>query len=178
MEMATVPLSAQVSVEEYEQNPALFERHEFVHGCLIEKPVPTWKHSKLQIWLGALLLRHTRGLAIGSELHGKVNKTIWRIPDVAVQVESIAENEKYALAPLLLAVEILSPEDSFTELQNKLREYHVWGVPFCWLFDPENECAWTLHKDAKLDEVSSQEYIRAGEIQVPVAEIFSVFHPA
>ena len=176
--MATVPLSAQISVEEYEQTPALFERHEFVRGCLIEKPKPTWKHSKLQIWLGAVLLSYTRGLAVGSELHGKVAKTVWRIPDVAVQVDSIAENEKCALAPLLLAIEILSPEDSFTELQNKIREYHSWGVPFCWLFDPENERAWTLHKDAKLDEVTSQEFIRAGETQLSVPEIFSVFHPA
>ena len=95
--MATVSLTTRVTVEEYEQTPTLFERHEFVHGCLIQKPVPAWKHSKLQIWLGALLLRYTRGLAVGSELHGKLGKTIWRIPDVAVQVESISENEKYAL---------------------------------------------------------------------------------
>ena len=44
--------------------------------------------------------------------------------------------------------------------------------------DPENERAWTLHKDAQLEEVTSQGYIRAGEIQVSVSEIFSVFHPA
>ncbi len=176
--MATLFSTARAPVEEYEQTLALFERHEFVHGCLIEKPKPTWKHSELQIWLGALLLRHTRGLAVASELHGKVAKTVWRIPDVAVQARSVAQREKHALAPLLLAIEILSPEDSFTELLDKMREYHSWGVPFCWLFDPENERAWTLHKDAKLDEVTSQEFIQAGEIQVSVPEIFSVFRPA
>ncbi|MFL6462984.1 MAG: Uma2 family endonuclease [Bryobacteraceae bacterium] len=83
--MAIAPVLPQVSGEEYERTPELFERHEYVDGVLIEKPGSTWKHSELQIWLGALLLKYYSWLFIGSELHSKLRESNWRIPDIAVQ---------------------------------------------------------------------------------------------
>jgi Uma2 family endonuclease len=174
--MASAPVLPQISVEEYERTPKLFERHEYVDGILIEKPLPTWKHSELQLWLGALLLKYYPWLSVGSELHSKLRQNNWRIPDVAVQSQEIARSEKYAFAPLLLAIEIRSPEDKWSDLLKKFEDYHVWGVPYCWLLDPETERAWTYHKDSDFDEVTNKGYIQAGEIQLSIAEIFSRFH--
>ncbi len=174
--MASAPVLPQVSVEEYERTPELFERHEYVDGVLVEKPVPTYKHSELQIWLGALLLKHYAWLAIASELHSKLRERDWRIPDVAVQKREIARKEKYALTPLLLAIEIRSPEDKWSEIFAKFEDYHVWGVPYCWLFDPETERAWTYHKDEDFEEVTRKDHIQAGEMQLSMEEIFSRLH--
>jgi Uma2 family endonuclease len=174
--MASQPVLPQVSVEEYERTPELFERHEYVDGVLIEKPVPTWKHSKLQLRIGVLLSRDCPQLDIGSELHSKLRESDWRIPDLAVQRPEISEQEKYAFAPLLLAIEIRSPEDKWSELLKKFESYHAWGVPYCWLFDPEAERAWTYHKNEYFEEVTNKGLIQAGDIQLSIGEVFSIFH--
>ena len=172
--MATAPVLPQVSVEEYEQTPALFERHEYVDGRLLEKALPSWKHSQLQLWIGALLMRGDEGLAVGTELHSKLREQNWRIPDLAVQTRETSAREQYAFAPLLLAIEIRSPEDRWGEILTKFDDFHDWGVPFCWLFDPEAERAWTYHLGSDLYDVTTQESIAAGEIRLSVMEIFSV----
>ena len=174
--MASAPVLPQVSVEEYERTPKLFEHHEYVDGVLIEKPVPTWKHSKLQLWLGILFFKHYPQLDVGPELHSKLREGNWRIPDLAVQKPGIAEQEKYAFTPLLLAIEIRSLEDKWSEIFEKLEDYHAWGVPYCWLFDPETERAWTYHKGEDFEEVTGEQSIQAGEIQLSLEEIFSRLH--
>ncbi len=174
--MATAPVLPQVSVEEYERTPDLFEHHEYVDGQLIEKALPTWKHSQLQLWIGALLMRSTSNLAVGSELHSKLRERNWRIPDLAVQKREITKEESYAFAPLLLAIEIRSPEDRWSEIFGKFEDYHEWGVPFCWLFDPESERAWIYHRGNDPSEVTAQDSIEAGEIRLSIPEIFSVLH--
>lgn len=172
--MATAPVVPQVTVEEYERTPALFDRHEYVGGRLIEKILPTWKHSQLQLWIGVLLMKSFTGLAVGSELHSKLRENSWRIPDLAVQRRDVMTGEKYAVTPLLLAIEIRSPEDRWSDLLAKFEDYHEWGVPFCWLFDPENERAWTYHRGSDFNEVTVHPTIEAGEIRLSLPEIFSV----
>ena len=171
--MASAPVVPQVSVEEYERTPELFERHEYVDGVLIEKLVPTWKHSKLQTWLGILFFKYYPQFDVGSELHSKLRERNWRIPDVAVQKPEIGNTERYAFTPLVVAIEIGSPEDKWSDLLKKFEDYHAWGVPYCWLLDPETERAWTYHKDSDFDEVTGKSHIQAGEIQLSIEEIFS-----
>ena len=174
--MASAPVLPQVSVEEYERTPQLFEFYEYVDGVLIKKPVPTNRHSELQMWIGALLLQHYSRLFIGSERHSRLRERIWRIPDIAVQQREIARKEKYAFTPLLVAIEIRSPEDKWSEIFEKFEDYHLWGVPYCWLIDPEAERAWTYHKGEDFEEVTGKAQIQAGEIHLSIEEIFSRLH--
>lgn len=174
--MASAPVLPQVSVEEYEQTPELFEHYEYVDGVLVEKPVPTIKHAELQVWVGSLLLQYYPRLYIGSELHSKLRERNWRIPDISVQKREIARAEKYAFTPLLLAIEVRSPEDKWSEVLRKFEDYYAWGVPYCWLIDPEAERAWTYHKSEDFEEVTNKGQIQAGNIQLSLEEIFSRLH--
>jgi Uma2 family endonuclease len=174
--MATEVVSTYVPIEAYEGDPDLFNRYEYIDGVLIEKPVPTWKHIELQGWIIALLLKYySPQLSVGPELHSKVRETAWRLPDVAVQKKEIARSEEYGFTPLLLAVEIRSPEDKLPKLIEKFEGYHEWGVPYCWMFDPEREKAWTYHKGEDFERVIGDK-ITAGDVNLPLAEIFSIFH--
>ncbi|MBV9034637.1 MAG: Uma2 family endonuclease [Acidobacteriaceae bacterium] len=174
--MASAHVLPQVSVEEYERTPELFERHEYVDGVLIEKPVPTWKHTRLQGWFSVLFWKYYSIFDAGPELHSKLREKNWRIPDFAVQKPEVSNQEKYAVAPLLLAIEIRSPEDKWGEILTKFEDYHAWGVPYCWLFDPETERAWTYHKSEDFEEVTGKGRIQAGDIQLSLEEIFSRLH--
>ena len=176
--MATLPVSSQVTVQEYERTRALFDRHEFADGRLSEKPLPSRKHSSLQGWLSILFWKNYPSLQVGPELHCKLRPTLWRIPDFAVQTREVGEGEVYAFAPLLLAIEILSPEDRLSDVGLKLREYRDWGVPYCWALDPENERAWTSGDGGNLQEVTDEKTIKAGDVEFALAEVFSVFHQA
>jgi Uma2 family endonuclease len=174
--MASAPVLLQVSVEEYEQTPELFERREYVDGVLVEKPLSTWKHSKLQLRVGILLSTNYPRLDVGSELHSKLRQRNWRIPDLAVQKPEITKQEKCAFTPLLLAIEIRSPEEKWSDIFQKFEDYHAWGVPYCWLIDPETERAWTYHKSEDFEEVTGKGHIQASDIQLSIAEIFSRLH--
>jgi Uma2 family endonuclease len=37
----------------------------------------------------------------------------------------------------LVAIEIVSPDDRYSELTHRLEDYRRWGVPHVWLVDPE-----------------------------------------
>lgn len=44
---------------------------------------------------------------------------------------------------LLGVVEIVSPQDPYPTIIERLQDYHVWGVPYIWLVDPEHH---TIHR--------------------------------
>lgn len=67
-------------------------------------------------------------------------------------------------------VEVLSPEDRMSSMQQKIDDYLEFGVPYIWIIDPETRRGY-IHtsqgsREAK-DGVS-----RAGELEVPLSAIF------
>ncbi len=54
----------------------------------------------------------------------------------------------------------------------KCEEYHAWGVPFCWVIDPEKRSAWEYHAGAEPVRVTAS--VRAGEFAVNLEELFAV----
>ena len=62
--------------------------------------------------------------------------------------------------PPLIAIEILSPEDTLTAMRTKSAEYREFGVENIWIIDPEPRLAY-CYSEAGLEEV------RTGELTVP-----------
>jgi Uma2 family endonuclease len=60
---------------------------------------------------------------------------IVRIADVAVFREH--PNKDIPDVPPLLIVEVITPEDRFTHIMQKLDEYRRWGVEHVWLVVPD-----------------------------------------
>lgn len=145
---------------------------EYLDGQLLPKPKPKWFHSRIQLWLGVLLLQRFPAYAFGSEQICRLSDSEFRLPDIAVALVSEAGQNTTATSPLFLAIEILSPDDSLGKTFAKLERYHAWGTPFCWLIDPDRRACWTYHKGETPIQV--QHSIAAGDIHLPVAEIFSI----
>lgn len=57
----------------------------------------------------------------------------------------------------------------------KCEQYHVWGVPFCWVIDPEKRTAWEYHRDGEPLHVERGGVLRAGELFVRLDELFADF---
>jgi Uma2 family endonuclease len=161
-----------VPLEEFIANiNTKYERTEYVDGVLIEKPVPNLPHGTLQVWVGYLLLtRYRHQYSAASEVHSRVSPRQVRIPDIAVQRRGVGVDEIYPETPYILTIEILSPEDKLGAALAKCEVYHEWGVPYCWVLDPEKRHAWIYNKDDEPKRV--EDALDAGDIRFELAEVW------
>lgn len=63
-----------------------------------------------------------------------------------------------------------SPPDTFTSTWVRTRDYFSIGVPVCWIIDPLAKRGW-IATPAGMTEAENN-IMRAGEIEMPLAEIF------
>jgi len=124
---------ALISAEQYLATHFGEREPEFVHGELIERPMPTWLHGRLQYLLAVRL----SGIGFGgSEVRMRLADDIYRIPDLAWFKGSPPE-EQVPTSPPFLVIEITSPDERHQNLLQKLEEYRGWGVQHIWVVEPE-----------------------------------------
>jgi len=159
--------SAIVSVEDYlrrTEKPLC----EFVDGVLYPKAMPTKLHALAQYML--LVLLRKQGVEALAEVTVRVSASKYLIPDViaAPVIES-----PYPTKPVLLCVEILSPEDRVGAMLAKCEQYHAWGVPFCWIIDPEKQTAWQYESGGEPAHLDRNGTLTAGELRVSLEDLFA-----
>ena len=145
---------------------------EYLHGALLPKPAAKRFHARLQLWIGSLLLQKFPGFAYSSELICRLSASEFCLPDISVETLLSAVDNSVATEPIYLAIEILSPDDRFATTLSKLERYHQWGVPYCWLIDPDSRACWTFHNGAPL--IPAPIALDAGEIHLDVSAIFTI----
>jgi Uma2 family endonuclease len=69
------------------------------------------------------------------ELRVQLAGDLFRVPDIAV-FAGAPPSQPVPDRPPLCVVEIVSRDDRYTELLQKVDEYHRWGVPHIWVVDP------------------------------------------
>lgn len=112
---------------------ASWEREpEYVHGEIVEKPLPNKKHGHLQSLIGALLM--PAGY-VGSEIRVGLAHDVFRLPDVAVWKRE-PEGE-LPTEPPFVAVEISSPDSRAGAVLQKLEQYRVWGAQNIWFVESQ-----------------------------------------
>jgi Uma2 family endonuclease len=132
-QMAT---KAQITAEQYLD--MTFEHDaEYVHGEIVERSMPDNVHSLIQFLIlmeiGRLIQSHP--LFPRPELRLRLEPRVYRIPDISVFAGK-PPHESVPSTPPLLVIEILSNDDRYHDLMQKLEEYRLWGVPNIWVVDP------------------------------------------
>jgi len=165
--------TALISVEEYF---AISEKpyFEYLDGVLRQKAWPTYEHGKMQMRLCNLIDQARLGLEALPELTLKVSERIYLIPDVAVVRVSEIENP-YPTKPVSLCIEILSPDDRFSDTVAKCEEYHAWGVPFCWIVDPDGKQCWEYHAGDRPNQIADDGRLTAEKLCLSLTDIFADF---
>ena len=69
------------------------------------------------------------------ELRVRIEPRLFRVIDLAVYRDRRPEG-RYATEPAFIAIEIVSPDDNYHNLTQRLEDYRRWGVPHVWLIDP------------------------------------------
>jgi Uma2 family endonuclease len=130
-----MPSAIQIPVSEYLQTSYRPDR-EYVDGELRERNVGKWEHSRLQ-WLLALWFgnHEFQWEVIGStEQRIRVSPDRIRIPDVVVLRPGT--QQEILTDPPLLVIEILSPDDTYSDLEERCQDYRAMGVETIWIIDP------------------------------------------
>lgn len=168
--MATSTL---VTVEEYLRSTEK-PNADYIDGVVRRKPMPTRKHGQMEFRV-TKLVNDIEGFDAVPEQTVKLSDRKYLVPDVAVQRVDQLQPQPYPDKPIHLCVEILSPEDRFSDLVAKCEDYHAWGVRYCWLIDPEKKQCWEYAADSRPQQAPDGGRITAGEITLSVADLFAGF---
>jgi Uma2 family endonuclease len=144
---------------------------EYVDGVLYVKAMPTTLHALIQAILIRLL--SAQGVYGLAEVHVRLSPTKYLVPDV---IATTKLQHPYPTEPVLLCVEILSTEDRIGATLAKCEQYHAWGVPFCWVIDPEKQIAWQYHAGGGLEQIAHSGILTAGTLIVQMEELFAELH--
>jgi Uma2 family endonuclease len=128
------------------------KRYELHEGVLIEMPSP----SPLHVWVVTLLVRvisnyvieRSLGFVAADNLDYFMGEGVVLKPDVSFAANIFPPFAKrFEFAPDL-AVEILSPSNSASEINYKVKSYLQYGSRLVWVIDPDRQLATIYHKQA------------------------------
>jgi Uma2 family endonuclease len=110
---------------------------EYVDGELRERNVGKWEHARLQWLLAAWFANHEKewGITGSTEQRVQVSETRVRIPDLVVLTAG-PQPDVLTDSPLLV-IEILSPDDTYSDTQERAQDYRRMGVETVWIIDPK-----------------------------------------
>ena len=145
--------TATVSLEEYlasSYSPDV----EYIDGELKEKSVTGFPHGVLQGLLFQWFRSHRNewDTRVSVETRTLVSLGRVRLPDVVVVRKGDESGGALTKAPLI-AIEILSLSDRYTDLKARATDLHAMGTENIWLIDAEKRTAeiWTGRQWAPLD---------------------------
>jgi Uma2 family endonuclease len=109
---------------------------DYVDGELKERHVGSSPHSEVTERLLDLFrsLKQSHSLFRYPEMTLRTAPARYRVADIAVYGRRL--KEKYPADPALFVIEVVSEDDRWTDIQEKLAEHHRWGAAHVWLVDP------------------------------------------
>jgi Uma2 family endonuclease len=161
-----------VSVEEY-LSTSYRPDCEYIDGVILERNLGEDDHSSLQGALTAYFFNRRKqwNIRVRPEQRVQVRATRFRVPDVCV---ILAREPRVPIVtkPPFICIEILSKEDTFDSVQDRIDDYLAMGVTYVWVINPRSRRVF-VHTTAGISEVKDG-ILRTEnpELIVPLAEIF------
>jgi Uma2 family endonuclease len=147
---------------------------ELIDGREIEKPLPKKLHARVQAFLMRVLgLKVPRPYEALPELNVLCGNDRL-VPDITI-VDRSAHYEDGDLADQpAIAIEIMSPGQTFSNMVDKCERLHKAGTPQCWVIWPERRQAW-IFTPVSLDTAKEKLTAAIGDssIEVSLAEMWA-----
>jgi len=169
--MATATL---LGIDEY-LNTSYRPDREYIDGEVRERNVGKWDHARVQYLLAAWFASHEAewGIVGSTEQRTRVAATRVRIPDVVIM--RAEPQPDVTTDPPLLVIEILSPDDSYSDTEERAADYWKMGVETVWIIDPKTR---TGRMCSGTEWVRAERLIVAGTpIYVELSELFAKLQP-
>jgi Uma2 family endonuclease len=160
-------------------------RYEIVDGELISLGNSGMEHGNIGIFLGGLIeifvRQHNLGVTCDSSTAFKMNGGNKRSPDISfVSKERLIGLKRlpkgfFDGAPDL-AVEIISPGNTFEEIHNKIEEYFESGTRLLWVIHPDEKYVLIYHVPQPDRLLRSADILDGEDVilnfKVPVSDLF------
>ena len=161
--------------------------HEIVNGELVMSPKNNWYHgricTRLLFALEAFNRTHRLGAVLDSSTGFWMQNRNCRAPDVSFVPK--ARLQRIGFRPRAtqffpdapdLAVEILSPNNTRAEMDDRLKDFFASGTQLAWIVNPEDECVEICHSPTRRTLLGSGglldgEHLLPG-FQHPIADLF------
>jgi Uma2 family endonuclease len=161
-------------------------RYELVEGEIVPMAPTGYLHGDVEGNFYLALKTFVRQHQVGKVMVGEVGIYTGRDPDTVRGADVLfVSHERYAqvqsssfldVAPELV-VEILSPDDRWSEVMEKLEEYFNIGVLLVWVADPKTQSVYAYRSLTDVRRFTSDQELPGDEalpgFSVPVAELFA-----
>jgi Uma2 family endonuclease len=147
--VTTLQEETTITAEQFYQKPNHGGRYELVQGEMVPMSPAGPTHGKIALRLGAYLWQFVQQHDLGEVYAAETGFTILenpdtvRAPDVAFvareRIPDTGEPEGFWRIAPDLVVEVLSPYDRASDVQNKITDYLTAGVRLLWLVDPRSQ---------------------------------------
>lgn len=159
-------------------------RHELVRGELRRMSNAGWWHGLVAMRLGARMQLHADTHRLGAVFAAETGFLLERNPDTVrspdaafVRTDRIPKtwSRGYFDGAPDLAVEVTSPNDTPTAIDEKARAWLASGTRLVWVIDPETQRVRAYRPGAVVD-LPSTETLRGEDVlpgfELPIAELF------
>ena len=161
-------------------------RYELVKGELIRMPPAGNIHGKRTMRLGWRLAHHVEAYDLGVVFAAETGFLLAtdpdtvRAPDVAfvckARVDEVGEFEGFWPGAPDLAVEVISPGDSYSKVEEKVEEFLNAGARAVWVVDPRRRTITVYRSSIDITILTENDTLDGGDI-IPgfscrVAEVF------
>jgi len=175
-----------ITAEELYMMPTDNLRAELIKGELIKMSPAGHKHGRIVVNLTAPLAQYVKthkfGFVYGAETGFKLatNPDTVRAPDIAFvrqqQIDRIGEPEGFWPEAPDLAVEVNSPGDTVSEVENKVQEYLQAGTRLVWVVSPRLRIVTVYRSLTDIITLTEKDMLDGGDaisgFQFGVSEIF------
>jgi Uma2 family endonuclease len=162
-----------IAVEEYlrtSYDPDM----DYVDGVLEERNLGEADHSDLQTEIAHWVRNNCLNLGVNAfvELRTRINSSRFRVPDVVLIEGKRQKRGTLDRAPLV-AIEILSPEDRMSRMQQRMDDYLSIGTPYVWLIDPETRRSWRYTVGSITEVMDGMLRVDSPAFAIPLKELFA-----
>ncbi len=161
-------------------------RTELVKGEIIHLMPTGHPHNFYEGNITGFLFAFVRKHQLGRVLPGEVGIYTHRQPDTVrgadvafISHQRLAQVQSKSFLDVCpeLIVEVMSPDDTWSEVHEKLEEYFAVGAQLIWVVDPRRQKLHIYRSLTDLEILTVQDTLIGGEVlpgfQVPVAELFT-----
>ena len=162
-------------------------RTELIKGEIVYMSPTGYPHADYEGNFYAALRSFVRQNKLGRVFVGEVGIYTGRNPDtvraadaafVSRQRMAQVKSRSYLDVAPELVVEILSPDDRWHDLMDKLDEYFTIGVQLVWVADPRRQQVYVYRSVTDVQRLSVEDTLTGGEVlpgfSVPVADLFAI----
>ncbi|SRR5579871_203766 len=167
--MATTAL---IPVEEYLSTSYTDGDREYVDGEVLERNVGERNHARLQLLIASFLNANYGKFWSATECRVRMSPTRFRIPDICLATVRPGPEDGPLTDPPFLAIEVLSPDDRASDLEEKIRDYLACGVKFVWVINSRTRAGFVYTSDGMREAKDGVLRTEDPCIELPLANIF------